>query len=120
MKPADAAIIGQKHPSLSCVEVSDRAEVDPTLKRFMDALSCIDQCFIADDLLERLPNASRVGNTKVGGIDLNKPRMRQVAEALIALSASPHGFTVPNWRLGFAHLANTADRSTVPAAPVTI
>jgi hypothetical protein len=63
------------------------------LKRFMDALSCIDQCFIADDLLERLPAASQVGKTKVGGIDLNKPRMRQVAEALIALSASPHGFT---------------------------
>ncbi len=26
-------------------------------------------------------------------IDLNKQRMRQVAQALIALSASPHGFT---------------------------
>jgi len=29
----------------------------------------------------------------VGGIDLNKPRMRLVAEAVIALSASPDGFT---------------------------
>jgi hypothetical protein len=54
---------------------------------------CIDQCFIADDLLERLPAAAQVGKTKVGGIDLNKPRMRLVAEALIALSASPDGFT---------------------------
>jgi hypothetical protein len=43
------------------------------LKRFMDALSCIHQCFIADDLLERLPAPSVVGKTKVGGIDLNKP-----------------------------------------------
>ena len=64
------------------------------LQRFMDALSCIDQCFIADDLLERLPAAAQVGKTKVGGIDLNKPRMRRVAEAVIALSASPDGFTV--------------------------
>src|SRR5208282_1353076 len=40
--------------------------------RFMDALSCIDQCFIADDLLERLPAAAQVGKTKVGGIDLNR------------------------------------------------
>jgi hypothetical protein len=63
------------------------------LERFLEALSCIDQCFIADDLLERLPAASQVGKTKVGGIDLNRQRMRQVAEALIALSASPHGFT---------------------------
>lgn len=34
------------------------------LKRFMDALSCIDQCFIADDLLERLPAASLVAKPK--------------------------------------------------------
>jgi len=63
------------------------------LERFLQALSCIDQCFIADDLLERLPAASQVGKTKVGGIDLNKPRMHLVAEAVIALSASPDGFT---------------------------
>jgi len=63
------------------------------LERFADALSYIDQCFIADDMLERLPLASRVGNTLVGGIDLNKARMRHVVEALIALSPSANGFT---------------------------
>ena len=63
------------------------------LERFANALSCIDQCFIADDLLERLPLASQVGKTLVGGIDLNKVRMRYVVEALIALSPSPNGFT---------------------------
>jgi hypothetical protein len=62
------------------------------LERFADALSCIDQCFIADEMLEHLPLASRVGKTLVGGIDLNKARMRQVVEALIALSPSPNGF----------------------------
>jgi hypothetical protein len=39
------------------------------------------------------PLASQVGKTLVGGIDPNKPRMRQVIEALIALSPSPNGFT---------------------------
>jgi hypothetical protein len=63
------------------------------LERFADALSCIDQCFIADDMLEQLPLAARVGNTRVGGIDLNKARIRHVVEALIALSPSPNGFT---------------------------
>jgi len=56
-------------------------------------LSCIDQCFIADDLLERLAVAAQVGKTKVGGIDLNKPRMQRVVQAVIALAASPDGFT---------------------------
>src|ERR1700681_867790 len=61
----------------------------------MEALSCIDQCFIGDEMLERLPSASRVGKSVVGGIDLNKPRMRHVTEAVIALSASADGFTAP-------------------------
>ena len=69
------------------------AEARSILERFMAALSCIDQCFIADRMLEQLPAPSQVGKTKVGGIDLNKPRMRCVVEAVIALSPSPGGFT---------------------------
>jgi hypothetical protein len=69
------------------------ARLKGVLERFADVLSCIDQCFIADDMLEQLPAASQVGKTLVGGIDLNKARMRAVVEAVIALSPSPDGFT---------------------------
>ena len=69
------------------------ARLKGVLERFADALSCIDQCFIADDMLEQLPAAAQVGKTIVGGIDLNKARMRAVVEAVIALSPSPNGFT---------------------------
>lgn len=43
-------------------------------------------------ILERFLDAVRpaqIGQTKVGGIDLNQPRMRRAAEAVLALSASP-------------------------------
>ena len=63
------------------------------LERFMNALSCIDQCFIADETLEQLPAPTQIGKTKVGGIDFNKPRMRWVAQAVLALSPSSNGFT---------------------------
>ena len=43
-------------------------------------------------MLEHLPVASQVGKTIVGGIDLNKARIRHVVEALIALSPLPNGF----------------------------
>ena len=69
------------------------ARLKGMLERFMEALSCSNQCFIGDEMLERLPLPSRVGKSIVGGIDLNKPRLRHVAEAVIALSASPGGFT---------------------------
>jgi hypothetical protein len=63
------------------------------LERFVNALSCIDQCFIAEETLEQLPAPAQVGKTKVGGIDFNKTRMRWVAQAVLALSPSPGGFT---------------------------
>ena len=63
------------------------------LERFLDALGCMDACFISDDTLDNLPQPAQVGQTKVGGIDLNKPRMRRVADAVGALSSSPMGFT---------------------------
>ena len=63
------------------------------LERFMDALRCVDQCFIADRMLEQLPAPWQIGKTKGGGIDLHKARMRWVVEAVIALSPSPGGFT---------------------------
>jgi len=68
-------------------------ELKSILERFVQALSCIDQCFIADDTLERLPEPSVVGKVKVGGLDFNKQRMRRVAEAVLALSWRPRGFT---------------------------
>jgi hypothetical protein len=68
-------------------------ELRGILERFTQALSCIDQGFISDETLEQLPAPSQVGKTRVGGIDFNKARMRPVTEAVIALSASPGGFT---------------------------
>ena len=53
----------------------------------------MDACFVSDSTLETLPQPAHVGQTKVGGIDLNKPRMRRVADALLALASSPTGFT---------------------------
>jgi len=63
------------------------------LERFLDALGCINACFVTDETLEKLPQPALIGQTRVGGIDLNKPRMRQVAKAVLALSAAPAGFT---------------------------
>jgi len=87
------------------------------LERFMDALSCIDQCFIADSMLEDLPAPSSVGKTKVGGIDLNKARMRWVAEALIALCVSPsesQGFTASELARQVRLLSNQSESEYGP------
>lgn len=62
------------------------------LNRFLKVVRCIDVSYIADSTLETLPTPSRVGQTRVGGVDINKPRMRAVIEAVIALAPVPRGF----------------------------
>jgi hypothetical protein len=63
------------------------------LERFLNTLHCVEACFIADETLERLPEASVVGQTRVGGVDFNRPRTRLAIQAILALSTSPKGFT---------------------------
>jgi hypothetical protein len=63
------------------------------LERFLNTVGCMNACFVSDQTLERLPQPAQIGQTRVGGIDLNKPRMRRMAAAVLALSASPAGFT---------------------------
>jgi hypothetical protein len=63
------------------------------LERFLETLRCLDRCFVSADWLEELSSPSKVGTTRVGGIDFNRPRMRWAARALLALSVRPGGFT---------------------------
>lgn len=67
------------------------------LERFLNSVGCLDACFVADETRETRPLPTKVGQTKVGGIDINKPRMRRVAEAVLALSTAPNRFTA--WEL---------------------
>jgi len=63
-------------------------------ERFCTALDCVDVAFVPDGLLDRLPTPSQLGACRVGGIDLNKARMRDALAAVLALAVSPTGFSV--------------------------
>jgi hypothetical protein len=63
-------------------------------ERFATTLDCADISFLTDGTLDALPLPSRIGATRTGGIDLNKPRIRAALAAALALAAAPHGFTV--------------------------
>ena len=83
---------------LGCVKRLDRfprvvAKLKDILTRFTQILRCIDASFISADLLEQLPQPAQLGQTKVGGMDVNRPRLRRTMEATLALAVSPKGFT---------------------------
>jgi hypothetical protein len=70
------------------------ARLHGMLDRFTTMLDCVDIAFLPGEILEELPRPSHLGATRVGGIDLNKPRVRAVLAALVALAPAPRGFTV--------------------------
>jgi hypothetical protein len=60
-------------------------------ERFCTTLDCVDAGFVTDQTLDELPRPSQLGRTKVGGVDLNQPRMRAALAAALALAAAPRG-----------------------------
>jgi hypothetical protein len=62
------------------------------LNRFLNVLRCVDIASISENSLEDWHKPSQVGQTRVGGVNINQPRMRTVLQAVMALSAAPHGF----------------------------
>jgi hypothetical protein len=84
---------------LGCGRVLDRfpeivTRLAAMAERFCTTLDCVDVGFIPDRLLDELPMPAQIGATRVGGIDLNKPRLRHALSALLALAPAPQGFTV--------------------------
>ena len=70
------------------------ARLEAMLERFMTALDCVDATFISDQALDQLPLPAQVGKTRVGGVDINRPRTRSLLAAVLALACSPTGFTM--------------------------
>ena len=64
------------------------------LEHFLEVLSCLDSCFISEEQMEQLTTPSRVGEWRIGGIDLQQRRTDLVLKSLLALSVEPRGFRV--------------------------
>jgi hypothetical protein len=86
------------------------------VERFTTLLDCVDIGFLPDGILDQLPTPSRIGATRVGGVDLNKPRIRTALAAVLALSAAPGGFTVKDLAAKVHSMTGNADYTTRQAA----
>jgi hypothetical protein len=84
--------------------------------RFTTTLDCVDVTFIGDGLLDQLPAPSQIGATRVGGVDVNKPRIRAALSAALALSTAPDGFTVTEFTTK-VHTMTRTDRRRLHHPP---
>src|ERR1700737_170513 len=78
-------------------------------ERFATALDCVDTGFIGDGILDQLPAGSTLGATRVGGVDLNKKRIRDALSAVLALAPAPHGFTVGDFAAKLHAITGTSE-----------
>ena len=69
------------------------ARLESMVVEFMNTVQAAHLSYIDGQALDTLAHPSRRGSRRVAGVDLQKPRMRKVAEATIALAAQPEGFT---------------------------
>ena len=82
------------------------------VERFGTVLDCVDVGFLPD----RLP-LSQIGRTRVGGVDLNKPRIGAALVAVLALSAAPAGFTVADLTAKIRAITGQTPRATAAGRP---
>jgi len=78
-------------PVLSCFP-DLVAHLQGMADRWLDTVGYLDRAFTADNTLEQLPTPAQLGRTRIGGIDVNQPRMRAVAAAALACAQRPGGF----------------------------
>jgi hypothetical protein len=84
--------------------------------RFATTLDCADISFLSDGTLDELPLPAQIGATRIGGIDLNKPRIRAALAAALALAAAPHGFTVAEFTAKVSRMTGLAGYTSRQAA----
>ena len=78
--------------------------------RFTTMLDCVDVGFLPDRALDELPAPSQIGATRVGGIDLNKPRIRAALAGVLALAVAPGGFTAAQFTAKVHAMTGQTDR----------
>jgi len=70
------------------------SELQGMAVRFLNVLRQADVSFLDAGALDDLPMPTTRGARRLAGVDIQKPRMRAVLEALLALGPQPRGFSV--------------------------
>jgi len=60
---------------------------------FLNTVQAAHIGFLDEGALDKLPEPTQRGKTRLAGVDMQKPRIRAVLEAVLSLAASPNGFT---------------------------
>lgn len=126
------AAIGHHTEQLGCGRTPNKfpyitARVSAMVDRFTGMLGCVEIGFLPDGILGQLSAPSKLGATPIGGVDLNRPRVRAALAAALALAVAPAGFTVGRVNmqtllshLGIATTATARSTTSCRSRPATL
>jgi hypothetical protein len=105
--------------ALNCGRVLEKfsemiGKLGDMLVRFLDNLHWVDHAWLGESGLEALPLPSQVGNTRIGGIDINRPRARGAMEAVLALALASDGFTAADHAAQYCELLGCTAETYTP------
>jgi hypothetical protein len=91
-------VIAHNSKALRCGKILDKypqiiTALKQILERFTTVLQSVDAAFIDTGVFKEWPGPSQVGKVRVGGIDVNRQRIKAVMQSLIALAPMPRGFS---------------------------
>lgn len=70
------------------------AKLQRMLIDFLNAMQAAHVSYLPEGILDRLVEPTQRGARRLSGVDLQKPRMRSLVQALLALAPNPQGFTL--------------------------
>jgi hypothetical protein len=86
--------LGRRSRRPQLEKFAEITQLTAMLDRFTSMLDCVDIGFLPEGTLGRLPHPSQLAGTRIGGVDINIPRVRAALAAVLALAVAPQGFTV--------------------------
>jgi len=86
---------------LGCGRTLDRfgqitTRLTAMVDRFTSTLDCVEVGFLPDGILDQLLAPSQLAGTRIGGIDMNIPRVRAGLAAALALAVAPQASPSPS------------------------
>jgi hypothetical protein len=89
--------IAHNTKDLKCGSVLEKlpnmlAKLQIMVSGFLNVVCASNMSFLDGGTLDAISEPTLRGNKRLAGIDMQKPRMRTVCEAALALAAAPKGF----------------------------
>ena len=114
-----AEVIAHNVKGLRCGKVVEKlpimlASLQRMVTDFLNVVQAAHRSYLPEGVLDALVQPTQRGERRLAGVDLHKPRMRAISEAVVALAPKPGGFTITELSAKVRELLPAGERTYLP------